>query len=389
MSELLFLLLPIAAVYGWYMGRHRAQQDQQQQGSRLSRNYVTGVNFLLSNQQDKAVNLFLNMLKDDSDTLEAHLTLGNIFRSRGEVNRAIHIHQSLMENPSLSRDQHLLAVQQLGRDYMAAGMYDRAETKFIQLIDETDFRINALQQLLWIYQATSDWQKAIDVASRLVKLGKNDIKREIAHFFCELALLETGNDSPNAAMSLLKKAESTDRKNARVSIMLGRLFIDKGNYYLAVDYLQRVFEQDKELVYETLEMLEMCFRNLEQPQPWIDYLKRCVEENTGALAELYLADIYEQQDGMEAAQIYINRQLQRHPTMLMFHRLMNFHLNEAEDGRAKESLMVLCNMVGEQLTSQPRYRCKKCGFTANTLHWHCPSCRSWSSVKPIRGLNGQ
>lgn len=127
MLELLFLLLPVAAAYGWYMGRRSAQQSKQDDASRLSRDYVTGVNFLLSNQQDKAVDLFLDMLKEDTGTVEAHLTLGNLFRSRGEVDRAIRIHQSLMESASLTYDQRLLAVQQLGRDYMAAGLYDRAE----------------------------------------------------------------------------------------------------------------------------------------------------------------------------------------------------------------------------------------------------------------------
>ena len=388
MLELLFLLLPVAAAYGWYMGRRSAQQDKQQEANRLSRDYVTGVNFLLSNQQDKAVDLFLDMLKEDSGTVEAHLTLGNLFRSRGEVDRAIRIHQSLMESASLTYDQRLLAVQQLGRDYMAAGMYDRAEDMFAQLIDETDFRVSALQQLLLIHQATSDWQKAIDVAERLVKLGK-DRKMEIAHFYCELALQALSSDDLERAWSLLKKAESADRNSARVSIMMGRILMAQGQEAKAVTHLQRVIEQDKELVSETLEMLETCYQRLNQPEAWADYLQRCVEENTGALAELYLAEVLERNESADVAQGFITRQLQRHPTMRVFHRLMDFHLHEAEDGRAKESLMALRDMVGEQIRTKPRYRCHKCGFTAHALYWHCPSCRAWSSVKPIRGLDGQ
>lgn len=389
MLELLFLLLPVAAAYGWYMGRRSAQQDKQQEASRLSRDYVAGVNFLLSNQQDKAVDLFLDMLKEDSGTVEAHLTLGNLFRSRGEVDRAIRIHQALMESASLTYDQRLLAVQQLGRDYMAAGFYDRAEEMFSQLVDETDFRVGALQQLLIIHQATSDWPKAIEVAERLVKLGKDKQRMEIAHFYCELALQAMGSDDLDRAMGLLRKGESADRQSARVSIMMGRIHMAKGEYAKAVGHLQRVLEQDKELVSETLEMLETCYQQLDQPNAWAEYLKRCVEENTGAAAELYLSDVIEHGEGGEVAQLYINRQLQRHPTMRVFHRLMDYHLHEAEDGRAKESLMVLRDMVGEQIRTKPRYRCHKCGFTAHALYWHCPSCRAWSSVKPIRGLDGQ
>ncbi|WP_455427990.1 lipopolysaccharide assembly protein LapB [Dryocola sp. LX212] len=389
MLELLFLLLPVAAAYGWYMGRRSAHQDKQQEANRLSRDYVAGVNFLLSNQQDKAVDLFLDMLKEDTSTVEAHLTLGNLFRSRGEVDRAIRIHQSLMESASLTYEQRLLAVQQLGRDYMAAGLYDRAEDMFAQLVDETDFRVSALQQLLQIYQATSDWQKAIDVAERLVKLGKDKQRTEIAHFYCELALQLMGSDDLDRAMSLLKKGAASDKNCARVSIMMGRIFMATGEYAKAVESLQRVIDQDSELVSETLDMLQVCFQQLNKPDEWEAFLKRCVEENAGAVAELMLAGILEQKEGADTAQVYINRQLQRHPTMRVFHRLIDYHLHEAEEGRAKESLIVLRDMVGEQVRTKPRYRCQKCGFTAFTMYWHCPSCRAWSTVKPIRGLDGQ
>ncbi|MDS6631488.1 lipopolysaccharide assembly protein LapB [Klebsiella michiganensis] len=389
MLELLFLLLPVAAAYGWYMGRRSAQQSKQDDASRLSRDYVTGVNFLLSNQQDKAVDLFLDMLKEDTGTVEAHLTLGNLFRSRGEVDRAIRIHQSLMESASLTYDQRLLAVQQLGRDYMTAGLYDRAEGMFKQLVDETDFRLSALQQLLQIYQATSDWQSAIEVVERLVKLGKEKHRGEIANFWCELALQQMAGNDLDKAMALLKKGAAADRNSARVSIMMGRVWMEKGDYAKAVESLERVIEQDKELVGETLEMLQTCYQQLGKTDEWEAFLRRCAEENTGATADLMLAQILEQREGVDAAQNYVTRQLERHPTMRVFHKLIDYHINEAEEGRAKESLGVLRHMVGEQVRSKPRYRCQKCGFTAHTLYWHCPSCRSWSTIKPIRGLDGQ
>ncbi|QGN37783.1 lipopolysaccharide assembly protein LapB [Klebsiella oxytoca] len=389
MLELLFLLLPVAAAYGWYMGRRSAQQSKQDDASRLSRDYVAGVNFLLSNQQDKAVDLFLDMLKEDTGTVEAHLTLGNLFRSRGEVDRAIRIHQSLMESAALTYDQRLLAVQQLGRDYMAAGLYDRAEGMFKQLVDETDFRLGALQQLLQIYQATSDWQSAIEVAERLVKLGKEKHRGEIANFWCELALQQMAGNDLDKAMALLKKGAAADRNSARVSIMMGRVWMEKGDYAKAIESLERVLEQDKELVGETLDMLQVCYQQSGKTDEWEAFLRRCAEENTGATADLMLAQILEQREGIESAQNYVTRQLEQHPTMRVFHKLIDYHINEAEEGRAKQSLGVLRHMVGEQVRSKPRYRCQKCGFTAHTLYWHCPSCRSWSTIKPIRGLDGQ
>ncbi|PHM38799.1 lipopolysaccharide assembly protein LapB [Xenorhabdus innexi] len=389
MLELLFLLLPIAAAYGWYMGRRSAQQDKQQSADRLSREYVDGVNFLLSNQQDKAVDLFLDMLKEDSSAFEAHLTLGNLFRSRGEVERAIRIHQSLMESASLTFEQRLLATQQLGRDYMAAGLYDRAENMFVQLVSEKDFRESALNSLLTIYQSTSDWSKAIDVAEKLVKLGKQQFRQEIAHFYCELALQGMGEDDFSDAIGHLNKAAQANKNCARVSIMFGRIYMAQKEYIKATEVLKRILEQDKQLVSEVLPMLQECYLELAQPEEWEAFIRRCVEENCGSIAEIHLADIVEQKEGRDTAQIYINRQLERHPTMRLFYRLMNYHLADAEEGRAKESLLLLRNMVGEQIRTKPDYRCHKCGFTSRSIYWHCPSCRSWDTIKPIRGLDGQ
>lgn len=389
MLELLFLLLPVAAAYGWYMGRRGIQQERQQEANKLSRGYVDGVNFLLSNQQDKAVDLFVDMLKEDGGAFEAHLTLGNLFRSRGEVDRAIRIHQSLIESASLSFEQRLLSTQQLGWDYMAAGLYDRAEQMFTQLIDEDDFKVASLQQLLIIHQATSDWLQAIEVAEKLIKFGKDFLRIEIAHFYCELALQAMGSDDLDKAMGLLKKGSAADSNCARVSIMLGRIWIARNDDSKAINELKRVIEQDKDFVSETIPMLHECYQRLERPDEWLDYLKRCVAEKTGSSAELMLADELEQREGRDVAQNYINRQLQSHPTMRGFYRLMNYQLADAEEGRAKESLIVLRNMVGEQIRTKPRYRCEKCGLTANSLYWHCPSCKAWATVKPIRGLDGQ
>lgn len=389
MLELLFLLLPIAAAYGWYMGQRSAQQSRQQEANRLSRDYVAGVDFLLSHQEDKAAELFLNMLEADNDKVEAHLALGNLFRSRGEVDRALRIHQTLLDNPVLNEEQRLLTIQQLGRDHMAAGLYDRAESMFNQLVDEQDFRENALQQLLLIYQSTGEWQHAVETAGRLVKLGKEQPRRDIAHFYCELAVQAWRNGDRPRSMALLKKGATADKDNARVSIMSGQLLLEQGQYQLAVDSLQRVLKQDKDLVSETLVMLETCYQHLNQPEQWVAYLRRCVAEDTGAAAELYLADRLERDQGAAAAQNYLCDQLSHHPNLRVFYRLIDYQWRAAEAGSAKNSLLVLKDLVSEQLRVKPRYRCQKCGFTAQTLYWHCPACRNWSTVKPIRGMDGQ
>ena len=171
MLEILFLLLPIAAAYGWDMGHRSAQQDKQKQSHQISRQYVTGLNLLLSDQSDKAVDHFIELLQVDNETIDTHLALGNLFRSRGEVDRAIRIHQNLISRSGLTIDQKNLALQQLAKDYMVSGFLDRAEKIFEQLIDEPEHRESALQQLTAIYQQTREWHKAIECATALVKLG--------------------------------------------------------------------------------------------------------------------------------------------------------------------------------------------------------------------------
>lgn len=389
MLEWLFLLLPIAAGYGWYMGSRSTQQNKQRQNDRVSRDYVDGVNFLLANQKDKALALFLDLLKEENASIEVHLTLGNLFRSRGEVDKAIHIHQALTESANLTFEQRLLATQQLGRDYMAAGLYDRAELIFLQLVDEQDFRASALQQLSSLYQATSEWYKAINVAEKLVKLGDQEQKKNIAHYYCELALQSLTHQATDKAITLLKKAHQSDPHCSRVAMMQGRIFIQNQQDQQAIEVLQSILVHDKSLVIETLPLLKACYLRLQQAPAWQDYLQQCVAAQVGAAAQLQLADLLEQQQGVQAVEAFLTEQLNSHPTMRLFCRLIDVHIAYAEVGSAKESLILLKNLVEQQISSKPHYCCQKCGFTSNTLYWHCPSCRQWDSIRPIYGLDGQ
>ncbi|KLV09028.1 tetratricopeptide repeat protein [Photobacterium aquae] len=389
MLELLFLLLPVAAAYGWYMGNRSASNKQQEQSHHMSRQYVTGLNLLLSDQSDKAVDVFIELLQVDSETIDTHLALGNLFRSRGEVDRAIRIHQNLIARPNLTIDQRNLALQQLAQDYMAAGFFDRAEKIFHQLLDEPDHRKGALKQLLTIYQQTREWEKAIDSASQLVKLGKSQLKHDIAHYWCEMAMLELSAQSPDKAKSILKKALSADKQCVRASIMTAKILISEEDYKAAAKYLEKVVDQDIDFTGEALPLLLNCYEALNNESGWLKYLQYCVEHKAGSTAELMLADEIAKREGANMAQSFMMRQLQKNPTMKGFYQLMDYHLDEAEEGRAKDSLATLRGLVGEQLKMKPHYRCRQCGFATHSLYWQCPSCKSWGTIKPIRGLDGE
>ncbi|KOO02644.1 lipopolysaccharide assembly protein LapB [Vibrio nereis] len=389
MLEILFLLLPIAAAYGWYMGNRSAQQDKQNQSNQISRQYVTGLNLLLSDQSDKAVDHFIELLQVDNETIDTHLALGNLFRSRGEVDRAIRIHQNLISRSGLTIDQKNIALQQLAKDYMASGFLDRAEKIFEQLVEEPDHKEAALGQLVSIYQQTREWAKAIHYASLLVKLGRKRMKNSIAHFWCELAMQEKAEGNDAKALQNFKKALVEDPKCVRASMALGKIYLESEDYSNAIKYMEMVLEQDSDFVSEVLPTLADSYYHLGQEDELLEFLRQCIVSKAGASAELMLAQLVAQHEGAGAAQELLTRQLVKNPTMKGFYRLMDYHLAEAEEGRAKASLDTLQKLVGEQLKVKPHYRCRKCGFSTHSLYWHCPSCKGWGTIKPIRGLDGE
>ncbi|MDN3610545.1 lipopolysaccharide assembly protein LapB [Vibrio ostreicida] len=389
MLEILFLLLPIAAAYGWYMGNRSAQQDKQKHSNQISRQYVTGLNLLLSDQSDKAVDHFIELLQVDNETIDTHLALGNLFRSRGEVDRAIRIHQNLISRSGLTVDQKNIALQQLAKDYMVSGFLDRAEKIFEQLVSEPDHKEAALHQLVTIYQQTREWSKAIQYASQLVKLGKKRMRSTIAHFLCELALQAKTDGDDSGAIQYFKRALSEDDKCVRASISLGRHYLDVEDYAQTIKYMKRVIEQDIDFISEVLPILADCYHHLGQEEELLDFLRQCISAKAGVSAELMLAQMVAQHDGAGSAQELLTRQLVINPTMKGFYRLMDYHLADAEEGRAKASLQTLQKLVGEQLKVKPHYRCRKCGFSTHSMYWHCPSCKGWGTIKPIRGLDGE
>lgn len=393
MIELLFLLLPIAAAYGWYMGHRSAQKDREDFSNKLSRDYVTGVNFLLSNQTEKAVDLFLNMLQKqeaeneiESDSqFEAELTLGNLFRSRGEVDRALRIHQALDRSPNYTFEQKLLAKQQLAKDFMAVGFYDRAENLYITLVDEPEFAEGALQQLAVIYQKTKEWKKAINVAEKLAKIAPKEDNIELAQYYCEYVQALPNGHKENS-QQILQQALKVAPGCVRASMMLADLNIAQQDYQSAVRILENVLNQNPNYIGEVLPQLKECYRQLDQLDNFELFLIRVTQEIRNSSVELALADLIAEKDGRSAAQGKVYQQLNHNPSMFLFHRFIEYQIDDAEEGRGKDSLVLLHKLVGERIKQGFDYRCVNCGYQSHKLMWCCPSCRQWEKVKPIRGI---
>ena len=395
MLELLFLLLPIAALYGWYMGQRSAKKDQETVNNKFSREYVTGLNFLLSNQQEKAVDLFLSMLqKQESENqistesqFEAELTLGNLFRSRGEVDRALRIHQALVNSPDYSFEQKLLAKQQLAKDFMVAGFYDRAENYYIALIDEPEFATHSLAQLTIIYQKTREWKNAINVSEKLLKIAPETDKIPLSHFYCEYAQAVKFDDK-NAFIEALNKALEYYPQSTRASMMLGDFYLEQEEYPKALIYFEQILQQDPDYISEVLTRVKRAYLALNDMHSYELFLIRANQVKHNGSVDIALTEFIEEKDGINAAHSKLYQQLSNHPNLITFHRFIRYQADFAEEGSGKESLILLHNMVGNQIKRSFQYRCLNCGYQSYRLMWHCPSCNQWEKIKPIQSIDG-
>lgn len=395
MLELLFLLLPIAALYGWYMGQRSAKKDQETLNNKFSREYVTGLNFLLSNQQEKAVDLFLSMLqKQESENqistesqFEAELTLGNLFRSRGEVDRALRIHQGILNNPDYSFEQKLLAKQQLAKDFMTAGFYDRAENYYIGLVDEPEFAKHSLSQLNVIYQKTREWKKAINVSEKLLRISPEIDKIPLSHYYCEYAQSVRTEDK-KAFLESLNKALAYYPQSTRASMMLGDFYLEQGEYLQALGYFEQILSQDQDYISEVLQRIRQSYMALNDPNSYELFLIKANQTKHNSSVDLALTEFIEEKDGISAAHSKLYQQLREHPNLITFHRFIRYQADFAEEGSGKESLILLHNMVGNQINKSFHYRCLNCGYQSYRLMWYCPSCNQWEKVKPIQSIGG-
>lgn len=384
MFELLFLLLPIAVAYGWFMGKREKNQKNQDRSDQMTRSYVDGLNFLLSNKKEEAIDLFLKQFKSEENyNFETHLTIGNLFRSRGEVERAIHIHRSLLDSDLLTSEERLLTQKELAQDYLSIGFYDRAEEILLILSDEEDFNLFAYQQLISIYQSTLEWDKAIECAVRLIKLGDKTYHRQVGQFYCELAMLSMNETLYERAKMLAVKALSFDPNSVRASLILGKIALEHDQYAVAANHFMQTLKQNLVFVSEALPYLQNCFThlNIKDLKP---FLEECIAKNVGDKAELMLVKIIEQERNYDAARENLIRYLAKNPNLSVFSCLIDYYLIDAEAGNAKDSLVLLKKMVEMQIKQLPNYQCEQCGFAVKTLYWLCPKCKTWESIKPIQ-----
>lgn len=377
MIEWLFFLLPIAALSGWLLARKYYKHNSRLQAAAVSPDYFQGLNYLLNEQHDKAIEVFVRLLEVNSDTVETHLALANLFRRRGETERAVRIHQNLIARPNLPAAQRTQALVELGLDYMNAGVLDRAEQLFLDLISKPSPPTEAFKQLLRIYQQEKTWQKAIEMAKKVQSQSNENMGSLIAQFYCELAEQQLKSSNTNVA-TLLKSAHSHDRNCVRATLLEAKLYMQADNFRKASKTLLCIEKQDHRYIQEALPLLLDCYlqmNNLKVFNHWLHTL--LIEHPNMTSARLMLTHVIQLQQGSQAAQDYLYPQLREHPSVEGLHRLIS--LGE----QSNPMLVPLIKGITDTLVRRGnRYTCQSCGFAGKRMHWQCPGCKQWGSVQP-------
>jgi len=375
------LAIPAFFALGWIAARVDIKQLVSESRT-LPQGYFKGLNFLLNEQPDKAIDAFIEIVKLDPETAELHFALGSLFRRRGETERAIRVHQNLLARPDLPIERQMHARYELGQDYLKAGLLDRAEETFNQLVD-TQYGAQARRAMLEIYQREKEWHRAIDAARALQESGAGGRQKEIAQFYCELAQDELVHTHPDAALTMLDKALAADRKNVRATMLIGDAYQAKGDTEAALMAWRRVEQQSVPHVALVAQRLMDGYRAVGRPQEGVNLLKSYLAEAASIdLLEVAFKAVLEL-DGVEEANQLVSDELRRTPTLLALDKLLQARLMRAPP-ETRTELSMVGNLVHGYAQKLARYQCSHCGFKARQFYWQCPGCNHWETYPPRR-----
>jgi lipopolysaccharide biosynthesis regulator YciM len=385
MEEFLVILVPAAAALGWWGGRwYYTQKFLVRHTQAIRQGYCKGLNYLLSEKTDKAIETFANLLASDIETIETHVALGNLFRRRGEVQKAIEIHEELLARQTLTGEQKTAAQFELGLDYLRAGLYDRAELILANLADYPSHRRPALELLLQIYQQEKDWTKARSCVGQLSRIGRTPRGESEAQLLCELADEALKARQYAVADGCLDEALGLDPCCLRAVLMKADLLARDGYFRPALDLLKTVESIRPAYLPEILKPLIRCHDQLGLPRnelsAYLDRLSaRCRHPQIAiALAELVAAD-----QGQSEALAYLREAATAHPSIRLMAAMVRFLAKADATGEQRAVYQGLGESLDQLVQRQPRYRCSQCGFSGQELHWRCPSCRHWDTTVPL------
>jgi lipopolysaccharide biosynthesis regulator YciM len=421
MPDIIYILVPLfLAALAWFLGYRygvKSTHKKHTQGNvtpqnassdQLARHCFQGINYLLNEQSDQAIDVFIQSVEVNAQTLETHLALGNLMRQKGEVDRAIRVHQNLLSRPNLNQQQILQAHLELARDYLKAGLFDRAERLFLELVVDAagEYRQQSLRHLVQIYRHEQEWEKAIRAAGLMEKKrfgrGNEELAIEQAHFCCELAERALSRGDSLDVRRHLKAALKYNKNSVRANILWANQEMAFGHYSKALKRYRMIPQQQADYLPEILESVKYCYEQLNDWDGLIKQYRNWFDAYPGNSILKALSDVIRQKEGNRQAIIFLAENLKTLPSIKGLHSFLDIHMENLEashgglmggdvlkDSRVKENLLLLKSILNSMLKNKPSYCCTQCGFKSVKLHWLCPQCENWETVKLIRGVTGE
>ena len=370
-------MVPIAIVFLWLL--FRTTQSHKKQQSTLSSEYFKGLNYLLNDEQGKALDIFVKLVESNWDTIDTHFALGKIYRKNGEMDKAIKIHQGLIARPSLPERYRSKILLELGYDYLGAGWFDRAEGLFKEVLIQDKKSQEARHNLILIYQQEKDWYKAIDIAVDLFAENPSVVGPMIAHYYCELADISKTKGDITQLENDANKALRYDANCVRASIMLADQAKLSGDDKKAIKLYEGIEKQDAESMMLVIDSMLECYANLSPSDKLYEYLVALQDRHENLFLQNVIASVLEKSQSKQAAIDYLSDKVKHQPSLAGLQKLVTYKEKEID---ADEVFTDLTAAISVMQKDTVEYRCQKCGFSTNTHYWLCPSCNHWGSVKP-------
>lgn len=383
---ILLLLIPLAAYAGWWLARNLSRRNEQKRNQIFSNRYFQGLNYLLNEQPDKAIQVFMEMAEVNKDTFETHLALGSLFRRRGEVDRAIRLHQNIISKHTLDDSQRTKALLELGEDYMRAGLFDRAEKLFGELTELGAHAPSALQHLLDIYQQEKDWDKALEMSRQLEEITGERKGVIMSHFCCELAEEGLAAGETEVARKHLRQARRLDPGSIRARLVLAKIARHSEDYKQAMDLYEEVVAMEGDFVTEVLDHYLESAAASGQTERATAKLGEWCEQHGSISVVLELTREIGARDSVDSAARFLAAQLARNPSVRGLDRLIELKLEGGPDLESGDE--ILRAVAQKLLARQPTHRCAHCGYSGQTHYWQCPSCKRWGMTGIIHGVLG-
>jgi len=369
------IALPLFFTLGWIAARIDIKQLLSETTS-LPAAYFKGLNFLITDQHDKAIEAFTEAVQANAESLELHFALGSLFRRSGEVDRAINLHLSLLDRKELPAPQREAIKAELAQDYLKAGLFDRAEELFSSL-DQSRYQQPALRALLEIYVREREWHRAVKVATELERISGIPFRKEIAQYYCEMAVKSILDQDLHTARHELEMALDANKNCVRANIMLGEMEANNKAHKMAIGFWKRIEFQNPAFLGIVAHKLLNSYRELGQLEEGVNLLKQYAQTYKLPSLMAVVFEITLTEEGADSAARMAIDELERKPSLQTLDQLLKARGLQAEPN-TDNGLMQ--QTVRYAIGNRSAYCCEQCGFKARNFHWQCPACNAWEAL---------